>query len=129
MPILAQSPKSRTPIYSGARVVGYVAGGVFHKTITGSLHLLRVPPAIAFDVSSLDDAERAGADRVEVKDRESGRVYRAPLALVRSAGFPVNRGHGAQWALPLSYWSVDGKPPQVTPAKPKPPAPTQARLF
>jgi hypothetical protein len=116
MSILAHPPTKTTPIYSGARVVGKVTGGVFVKTVAGSAHFLRKPPAIAFDVSSLDDAERAGAVQVQVTDRETGRIYRAPLALVRSAGFAVNRGYGAQWALPLCYWSVDGKPPQMTPA-------------
>ncbi len=128
MTILAHPTQKTTPIYSGARVIGKVTGDVFTKTITGSLHMLRQPPALAFDVSTLEDAERAGAVHVQVTDRETGKVYRAPLALVRSAGFPVNRGYGAQWALTLPYWSVDGQPPRMTPAKTKPAA-KQPRLF
>ncbi len=119
-----------TPIYSGAHIVGYVLGEIFSKTITGIKHILRQPPAIAFDLATLDDAARAGANRVEVKDRESGRIYRAPLALVRSAGFTLNRGFDLQIALTLPYFSIDGQPPRNAPAKPKAaPEALQSRLF
>jgi hypothetical protein len=119
---IPQSPKSSTskiPIFAGGRVIGTVSGGVFYKVISFSKHALRTPPGIAFDVSTLDDAENAGADRVDILDKETGKHYLASLALVRSAGFSLNRGFGSQWALTLSYFSVDGKPPRNAPAKPK----------
>ena len=86
--------------------------------------------AIAFDISSLDNAENAGADRVDVRDKETGKHYRAKIALIRSAGFPVNRRFGAQIGLPLCYFSVDGQPPTNTPPAPRhEPSPKQPRLF
>ena len=59
------------PIRVGRQVVGEVQGDTFHKRLRASVHFLRIPPAIAFDVMTLDDAERAGARRVEVTDLES----------------------------------------------------------
>jgi hypothetical protein len=79
-----------------------VREATFHKSIKGRLHMLRRPPAIAFDVSTLRDAEAAGATAVAVTDSESGRVYAAPLSLIWARGFRVNRGHGEQLALILS---------------------------
>lgn len=102
-----------TPIYAGSKPVGTVADGVFKKRICGSKHLLRQPPAIAFDLQSLKDAEAAGAMWVEVTDAESGRVYRAAMAAIWAEGKPFNRGHGPQWYLALGYWNR----PAVSPAQ------------
>jgi hypothetical protein len=123
------SPTKSQPIFCGSRVIGQVTGDVFYKVISGSKHFLRQPPAIAFDISTLDDAENVGARLLEVKDRETGRVYRASLALVRSVGFPVNRGFGNQVGVNLGYFSVDGQPPRNTPTKAQPFAEVQPRLF
>jgi len=122
------SKSNSTPIYAGGRVVGRVTGETLYKTIRKGWYLER-PPAIAFDVSSLDDAQNAGADRVDIWDKETGKHYRAKIALIRSAGFPVNRRFGAQIGLPLSYFSVDGQPPTNTSTKSKPNQPEQPRLL
>lgn len=100
----------RTPIYAPGRrhPVGQVVGDAFIKYIAFSKHTLQRPRAIAFDVSTLDDAERAGATVAEIHDTESRNVYTAPLHLIRSRGFPVRRGFGNQWALALEYWSRNG---------------------
>lgn len=104
------------PIYVGSKTVGAVKGDCFFKRVMASAHFLRKPPAIAFDVSTLRDAEAAGAKWVEVTDAESGRVYRASMATVWERGKGFNRGYGAQWFLPLNEWN-------------RPQAPTQGRLF
>jgi hypothetical protein len=66
---------------------------------------LRKPPAIAFSVESLNQAEAAGAVRVEVKDRDTGAIYRASIKHIREKGFPVNRaGFEPQIALSLEGW-------------------------
>lgn len=103
-----------TPIYVGGRVVGNVAGDVFRKQIRGSAHMLRSPRAIAFDVSTLHDAERAGARRVEVTDTDSGRVYRAALSTVWARGWAFNRGHGDQWGVPIGVFNKDDAPAQLS---------------
>ena len=103
---------AKTPIYVHGRSspIGYVAGGVFHKSIMGSKHLLRSPRAIAFDRSTLTDAERAGAVWVEVADSETRTVYRASIGDVWAHGFAVRRGYGDQVALALQRFSVNGRP-------------------
>ena len=104
-------PKT-TPIYVRGRdrPIGYVEGGVFRKSISGSKHILRSPRAIAFDRSTLRDAERDGAVWVEVTDDETRTVYTARIADIWTHGFAVNRGYGDQIALALQRFSVNGRP-------------------
>lgn len=102
-----------SPICVGTKVVGYVAGGVFRKSVRGSVHFLRSPRAIAFDVSTLHDAESAGARFVEITDSETGRKYRAALSTVWAKGWAFNRGFGEQWGVPLGAWNRDDGPAQL----------------
>ena len=95
-----------TPILVGKVCVGVVEGQVFHKNVIGSKHMLRRPPAWAFDLETLDQAEQAGARWVRVRDAETGREYEAAIAYIRAKGFDVNRGHGRQVALPLGEWKL-----------------------
>jgi len=95
-----------TPILVGKVCVGVVEGQVFHKNVIGSKHMLRKPPAWAFDISTLDQAEIAGARTVQIRDMESGREYVAPIATIRARGFLVTRGHGRQVALGLGHWQL-----------------------
>ncbi len=97
-------PSASTPIYVGRHIVGYVRGGVFHKTLRSN-HFLQKPRAIAFDMSTLREAEQAGAQRVEIVDADSQRIYRASISTIHARGFRVERGFGEQWALPLSEWN------------------------
>jgi len=101
---------TRTPIRVGKFIVGEVRGATFYKNLSASKHFLRFPPAIAFDVSTLIDAERAGAQFVQVTDTETGRVFRQSIAIIRANGFRVARGHGEQIALALDAWTRDTEP-------------------
>jgi len=103
-----------TPIFVGSKVVGKVCWDTFKKIIIGSKHLLRKPLAIAFDIASLHDAERAGARWVEVKDKETGIVYKVTIERIWEYDFKLNRGYGNQIALPLEYWLQDGHPKQMS---------------
>ncbi len=82
------NPTSRKDIYvfhNGKTVkVGYVMDGTFYKVISGRLHIMRAMKAIFFDVQSLKDAESFGAKYIHITDSDNGRVYRAPIALVRT---------------------------------------------
>ena len=82
----------------------YVKEDTLYKTIRGSKHLLRRPPALGFDVDSLNQAEQAGAIRIEVTDAENGAIYRTAINHVRTQGFPLNRGFGEQIALHINDW-------------------------
>ena len=109
--------KARVPIYlrGASRPVGQVTGAVFEKSIAGSKHLLHRPQALAFDLSTLDDAERAGAEFVAVRDSETGTVYRQRIDTIRRYGFMVTRGFGRQIALPLTAYSINGQAPELPP--------------
>ena len=92
-------------------MIGYVRGDTFHKTISGSKHILRQPRAHCFDRCVLRDAATAGATRVEILDRETGSTYRATLATIDAHSFPVRRGYGDQVGVPLEQWSINGATP------------------
>ena len=98
-------PSNSTLIYAGGKVVGRVENKTFWKTIIGSKHLLRKPPAIAFDEISLDAAERAGAQLVRVRDKENGAIYETTISKIIDKGIRFNRGFGDQVALPLKNWN------------------------
>lgn len=93
-------------IFAGSRVVGEVSGGVFKKTVSGSVHFLRKPPAIALDVDSIRQAREYGAVGIQVTDRETGREYSCDLGHFDRHSFALNRGFGDQRALPLDRWVV-----------------------
>jgi len=103
---------SITEIYAMGRRIGHVQECVFHKSIKPN-HYLKKPPAIAFDVESLKDAEQAGAIWVHVKDKVTGVVYKASIAQIWRAGFEFDRGFGLQRALVLSAWTRQGKALQL----------------
>ena len=99
------------PIRRGdGRIVGRLVGNVLFKHARRE-HMLRTPPAWAWDTVILEAAENAGARFTEVEC--SGLIYRATLDDFRRYGFPVNRGYGSQRGLPLSFWHVRraGEPP------------------
>ena len=109
------------PIYlrGTTKPVGRVDGIWFIKSVRASVHFLRVPMhALAFDVSTLEDAAAAGATAVAVTDLETGRVYRQRIATILQHGFEVRRGFGRQVALPLASYGIDGKAPAVPPGEP-----------
>jgi hypothetical protein len=101
----ADSRINSTPIYSGIKVVGQVKDGVFIKKVSASRHFLRRPPAIAFDVDSLNQAAANGAIQVQVADNETGFVYSTTMQHVQERGFEFDRGFGRQIALVLSEWT------------------------
>jgi hypothetical protein len=93
------------PVHSvNGRVVGKVEGDTFYKSIKGSKHFLRVPPAIAFDILSIDEAEEAGAVKVQVVDQETGTIYKSTIQNIREHGEEFNRGFGNQIFLVLEGW-------------------------
>ena len=94
-----------TTIYAMGRTVGSVKDGVFSKTIKENQYLKYPVKSIAFDVQSLEDAEQAGANRVQVKDTQSGVIWTASIAQIWRVGVRFNRGYGNQISLPLSGFS------------------------
>lgn len=91
-------------IYAGTKIAGKVQGDTFFKTIKPEWYL-RQPPAIAFDVSVIDQAEKAGAVKVIVTDSTNGTQYQSSIEHIRESGFRFNRGWGEQIGLPLAGWT------------------------
>ena len=98
------------PIYVGAKPVGRVTGDTFYKIVQASKHFLRRPPAICFDVSSINDAQTAGAAEICVLDSESDTRYYARIGLLLERGFTINRGFGEQIALIMKWWRLTEEP-------------------
>lgn len=93
----------------GARKTGMLAerDGILRyvRKVDSVRHLLRLPePSWAFDEAKLLEAQRAGAERVEVHD-ETGKVWWTSLTYVLDRGQRFDRGHGRQVRLALSHWS------------------------
>jgi hypothetical protein len=121
----------RLPITGpGGRVVAVIVDGVLTKTVDGSRHFLKNPPAIAIDAGAIAEAERLGVEQIAVTDRESGITYRATLAELYAHGWRFNRGYGAQIALRLTRWHTNGEPTPAVNTAPRPIAePVQLGLF
>ena len=100
--VQTQYSTKNNEVIIGGRILGEIRGDVFQKTIQGSRHFLRKPPAIALDLAAIDRAEKAGAVRIRVKDSETGIVYWTTIAAMRRSGFVFDRGWGRQIALHIS---------------------------
>jgi hypothetical protein len=94
-------------IYAGGKVIGQVRGDTFYKTIKNK-HMLKVPPAIANNISALEDAMRAGANNVCITNKDSGIAYTASMERIFKKGVKFNRGFGEQVFLPLGEWQKSG---------------------
>jgi|GEM_PF-663951 len=113
------------PIHrSDGRIVGEVRDGVFQKHVRGSVHFLREPRAVGFDVSALRDAERAGAKSILIFDDETGAEYRTSFRHFWRKSFSVQRGHGDQRAMRLTEFNKPDEPdePRAFLSKPTQPA-------
>lgn len=88
------------------KVIGQVKDGVFRKSISSKKHFLQKPPAIAFDVVSIKDAEMYGAETIDVLDKDTGKHYTTSIKKLWEFGFLFDRGSGEQVALRLPYWKV-----------------------
>jgi hypothetical protein len=97
--------ENSSTIYSGSKVIGRVKGDTFYKSIKGSVHMLRKPPAIAISLDALDQAEAAGAVKIKVTDQESGTTYGARIEFIRERGVIFDRGYGEQIYLALAGWT------------------------
>jgi hypothetical protein len=91
------------PLYVGNRRVALISGGVLRKTINTN-HLLRKPPAIAFDEAVIRQTEAAGATLIAVFNADNGVEYSTSLRAFLAHAFVVDRGFGRQLALTMNRW-------------------------
>ncbi len=87
-------------------VIGYVWHGVFMKTLSEVEHKLRVPSAWSTDISSLKQAEKLGANEIEIRCSDTRRIYRASTEVFWENARETNRGHGTQMYLTDRYWTI-----------------------
>lgn len=109
--------KSSTPFYpqTAAKSTilrtnsGKIAGifnprtGTFAKRCRHE-HVLRQPPAIAYDKTVVAELKRLGCQTLRVT-LEDGAVLTTSLRTLIEHGFELDRGHGRQIALPLQRWT------------------------
>jgi len=103
----SQQNHNQNNIYVSNRCVGAVDNGIFHKSIKGSRHLLRTPPAICLSVESLRQAEDRGASEIEIADTETGKVYQSKIEYFRQHAWKIQRGgYEPQLAMRLELWEI-----------------------
>lgn len=95
-------------VWVDKRIVGEVVGVEFQKDRWHSQALMLRKPklAIAFDHSTLIDAQMLGANRAKITDLDSKLIFRATFAEILGGGFPVQRNCGNQIALQLGAWEI-----------------------
>ncbi|MHB9023970.1 MAG: hypothetical protein ACYC7E_07295 [Armatimonadota bacterium] len=82
------------------------ADGVFVKRLKPG-HILRTPPAIAIQADALDMLEKRGCIRIRA-EVIGGDTLLASFADFRDHALYLDRGYGAQYALPLARWQKEG---------------------
>jgi hypothetical protein len=93
-----------TPVHtSKGKVIGQVLGDVFVKDMT-TAHILDKFNAIASDICTLHEAERAGANYVEFTNTDDGIIYRSPIAKFWDCGKFIDFGYGSQQMLGLAHF-------------------------
>jgi len=103
--ITSSSKSNSTPIRVNGKVVGQVRGNVFYKVVVRRKHLYRNMDGYAFDVQSLEDAEKAGAKFVQLTEKDTHDKYRVPIASIYSNGKTLDYGFGKQICCSLNYWT------------------------
>ncbi len=99
--------KARKPIRrADGKVIGNIIGDTLVKKVSGSKHMLRNPKGWAVDKSSVLQAKQSGATKIEIRDRETGILYRSSMECFIRYGIDFDRGFGSQIALPLERWTV-----------------------
>lgn len=91
------------------KFVGVFASAVsrreFVKTTKKSVHMLREPESWAIDAEVVKSLEHLGCKSIMVKETEENVIYRVDFATFIDKAIDIDRGFGAQKALPLIYWN------------------------
>ena len=116
-------PHSTTVFLRGKPVMEVVEGIAYRKAGRGER--LRKPEGWSFHEEVIAQLQRAGTKVLVVEDLETEITYTVDWPTFLAKAFTLDRGAGPQRALPLAYWSVNGKPPlrREAPKRPAGPAP------
>ena len=97
-------------IYSDSgKLVGWVDWEVnaICKHVKASRHMLRKPPAWAWDKSIIEAALALNIVNVIVYDKESRITYKTSIHNLVKKGFEFERSYGRQTGLALCYWQAE----------------------
>ena len=86
------------------QAIGRVEGDRLLLTRRRSRHWLRLVGGWAIDLNAVQQAVALGARLVEIRDRETNVVYRAPLETLLEQGTVIDLGHSLQIALAERHW-------------------------
>jgi len=100
---------TNVPIYLHGRVVMYVKNGVGLRRARPN-EMLQQPKGWAFHNEVIRQLEAAHVCHLHVEC--DSHLYAVPWVTFAALSAPLDRGWGAQRFLPLSYWSIDGRPPE-----------------
>lgn len=77
----------------------------FVKTTKKSVHMLREPESWAIDAGVVKTLEHLKCKSIMVRETEENLIYRIDFATFIEKAIDIDRGYGAQKALPLVYWN------------------------
>lgn len=130
----AQSGRSRSvtgiPVTDQyGRVIGRIVGREYRKLVSRPDQMLHAPPGFAFDAWAIDRLVLPRVERLVVDCRFNGRRYWVEVDTFRRYRMTINRGAGVQYALPLTYWHVEGEADAGASTPPETGELVQGRLF
>ena len=101
-----------SPVYGyNSKIIGKSNGQIFRKTIKGSLHLLRKPPAIAIDATAYEHEISKTHQYIEVFDTDTNNLYISSIENFNKHKGLLDRGHGRQYYLSLCHWQLTDQRP------------------
>jgi hypothetical protein len=103
-------------------------GGIVQKTVRKA-NRLTTPPGWGLEIASLEYAESQGCHTIQLDEPESGLRYTMAVSTAWAVGIRRDLGFGLQLLIPFKYFSINGAPPTMGPAKPQPqPKPEASQL-
>jgi len=88
------------------KVWGYIREDTLYKVIKGSRHLLWSENSLCFDVGMLKYCREKGVKRIEIFDKESGKIYVGFLDDILRYGKRIDFGYGEQVAVPVERLKI-----------------------
>ena len=90
------------------RVIGKIEGSRFIKTVVGSKHQLKSPPAWAIDAQAFDNEVLPNVTEIVIRDKENSHEYHTSVEHFDKHKGTLDRGFGRQYFLTLNYWEERG---------------------
>ena len=89
------------------KIIGWLHGGVFYKSVIGAKHRLRYPPAWAIQADVFDEQVKPFATEIVIWDKESDIKYRTSVKHFDEHKDILDRGYGEQYCLLLEDWEIE----------------------